>query len=124
MSQPVARDDFSRGEAAAGLVWLSVGALLSLALEVVYLGTPVGSALMPLTALGFNAVLTKTARLWGSATSAWVALVPLGVWLLGFFAALFALPALGFAPVPANASALVLLLGGVAGGVWPLLRAK
>lgn len=122
MSQPVVRDNFSRGEAAAGLAWLSVGALLSLALEVVYLGTGAGALLMPLVALAFNAVLTKTARLWGSAR--WVALVPLGAWLAGFAAALAVMPALGFATVPANASALLLLAAGVFGGVWPLLRAK
>ena len=37
MTRPAVRDDFSRGEAIAGLVWLSVGALVSLVLEVVYL---------------------------------------------------------------------------------------
>ena len=59
MTRPAVRDDFSRGEAIAGLVWLSVGALVSLVLEVVYLNW-----IWVVVALLFNAVLTKTARLW------------------------------------------------------------
>src|SRR5690625_7490334 len=64
--------EFSRAEAVGGLVWLSVGALLSLVLEVVYLGAyltmPNGVRIaFPLTvaiAWWFNKVLTNTARLW------------------------------------------------------------
>lgn len=121
MSQPAVRDNFTRGEAVAGLVWLSVGALVSLALEVVYLSSRVGWLVFPLIALLFNAVLTKTARLWSD--SFWVALVPLAVWLTGFFAAMFVLPAFGFSPVPADASALLLFAAGIIGGVWPIARA-
>ena len=55
-----------------GLLWLSVGALLSLVLEVVYLGAyipmPNGMRIaFPITILiawWFTRVLTKTARLW------------------------------------------------------------
>lgn len=116
------RDDFSRGEAAAGLTWLSIGALISLALEVVYVGGGVGRVLMPVAALLFNAVLTKTAKLWTD--SFWVALIPLGVWVLGFFVAMLFVPVFGFAPVPADAMALILLFAGIAGGVWPIFQTK
>lgn len=117
-----ARTDFSRAEAVAGLIWLSIGAIVSLTVEVAFVGGAVGAVAAPLAALGFNAVLTKTARLWTPST--WIALVPLVVWVSGFFAGMLVLPAFGFAPVPANAGAVVLLLAGLAGGVWPLFRAK
>ena len=107
MTQPVVRDDFSRGEAVAGLVWLSVGALVSLALEVVYL-----SWIWAVVALLFNAVLTKTARLW---SQTW-ALAPLGVWGCAFFISL--------AMLPPTSWSLVLLAAGIVGGVWPLIRRK
>lgn len=107
MTQPVVRDDFSRGEAVAGLVWLSVGALVSLALEVVYL-----SWIWAVVALLFNAVLTKTARLW---SQTW-ALAPLGVWGCAFFISL--------AVLPPTSWSLVLLAAGIVGGVWPLVRRK
>ena len=107
MTQPVVRDDFSRGEAVAGLVWLSVGALVSLALEVVYL-----SWIWAVVALLFNAVLTKTARLW---SQTW-ALAPLGVWGCAFFISL--------AVLPSTSWSLVLLAAGIVGGVWPLVRRK
>lgn len=107
MTQPVVRDDFSRGEAVAGLVWLSVGALVSLALEVVYL-----SWIWAVVALLFNAVLTKTARLW---SQTW-ALAPLGVWGCAFFISL--------AVLPPTSWSLVLLAAGIVGGVWPMVRRK
>lgn len=112
----------SRREAVAGLLWLSVGAALSLALEVVYLGAGLGWLLVPVAAFAFNAVLAKTARLWSDAT--WVGFIPLGVWVLGYFAAMLAMPALGFSPVPQNLSAVVLLMSGIVGGVYPLARGK
>lgn len=107
MSHPVVRDDFSRGEAVAGLVWLSIGAAVSLLLEVVYLNW-----IWVVAALLFNAVLTKTARLWSQRH----ALLPLGVWAVAFFVSLAVLPPTGWS--------FALLFAGVAGGVWPLLRAK
>ena len=75
--------EFSRAEAIGGLMWLSVGALLSLVLEVVYLGAhitmPNGVRIaFPLTVIvawWFNKVLTKTARLWSS--SFLIAAIPL-----------------------------------------------
>lgn len=116
------RGEYAPGEAAAGLTWLSAGALVSLALEVAYVGGMVGAIVSPIAALLFNAVLTKTSRLW--TTSRLVALAPLGVWLAGFLVTILVLPAFGFSPVPPNAGAVLLLLAGLTGGVWPLLRAK
>lgn len=107
MSHPVVRDDFSRGEAIAGLSWLCVGALVSLMLEAVYLNW-----FWVVAALLFNAVLTKTARLW----SRRYAFAPLVVWAAAFFVSLAILPLTGWS--------LALLFAGVAGGVSPLLRAK
>ena len=107
MSHPVVRDNFSRGEAIAGLIWLSIGAVGSLVLEVAYLNW-----IWVVVAAAFNAVLTKTARLWSSSS----ALLPLGVWAAAFFVSLVILPPTGWS--------LALLTAGVAGGVWPLLRAK
>lgn len=71
MSSSFVPFEFSRGEAVGGLLWLSVGALLSLVLEVVYLGAyitlPSGMRIaFPITILiawWFSKVLTKTARL-------------------------------------------------------------
>lgn len=107
MTEPVVRDDFTRREAIAGLVWLSIGALVSLVLEAVYLNW-----LWVVAALLFNAVVTKTARLW---SSKW-ALLPLAVWVAGFFVSLALLPPTGWS--------LVLLVAGIVGGVWPLVRRK
>src|SRR5699024_5487853 len=69
MSSSFVPFEFSRAEAIGGLIWLSVGAALSLVLEVVYLGAyitmPSGMRIaFPLTILigwWFNKVLTKTA---------------------------------------------------------------
>ena len=107
MTQPVVRDDFSRGEAVAGLVWLSVGALVSLALEVVYLNW-----IWAVVALLFNAVLTKTARLWSQTGAP----APLGVGGGAFFISLAMLPPTGWS--------LVLFVAGIVGGVWPMVRRK
>lgn len=130
MSEAVIRDSFSRGEQIGGLVWLSIGALISLLLEIVYLGTRVElpggmSVALPWTivaAVLLNAVFTRTARLWSRRP--WVALVPLGVWCLGFLLFL-ALPALtGDQLLGNNMRTIVLLCAGIAGGLWPMSRAK
>ncbi|MET3943442.1 hypothetical protein [Corynebacterium mucifaciens] len=107
MTEPVVRDDFTRREAIAGLAWLSIGALVSLLLEAVYLNW-----LWVVAALLFNAVVTKTARLW---SSKW-ALLPLAVWVAGFLVSL--------ALLPPTSWSLALLLAGVAGGVWPMIHRK
>ena len=58
MTEPVVRDDFTRREAIAGLVWLSIGALVSLVLEAVYLNW-----LWVVAALLFNAVAVSYTHL-------------------------------------------------------------
>lgn len=126
MSEPVVRDTFTRSEVVGALVWLGIGALVSLVLEVVYVGAYVGRVPIPLSiplAFAFNLVLTRTARLW-SRGSLWVTLVPLVVWTLGFFALMFVVPAVGPQLVPDNILTLLLLLAGIMGGVWPMFRAK
>lgn len=126
MSEPVVRDTFTRGEVVGAMVWLGIGALVSLVLEVVYVGAYVGRVPMPLSiplAFTFNLVLTKTARLW-SRGSLRVTLLPLAVWTLGFFALMFVVPAVGPQLVPDNILTLLLLLAGIMGGVWPMFRAK
>lgn len=129
MTNAWVRTDFSRGEQVTGLAWLLLGAVLSLLLEVVYLGTRLdfggANVAFPYTiavAFLFNLVLTRTARLWSDHPG--VMLAPLGVWTAGFVAILIA-GDLG--PVQALGSNIrtVLLLGaGIAGGVWPLFRSK
>lgn len=125
MTESVVRDDFSRGEAVGGLVWLSVGAALSALLEVVYLQASIAGIPFPVSiviAALFNAVLTRTARLWSR--SAGVALVPYAVWLGSLILLMLAAPGTGISLVPQSASTVLLLLAGTAGAVWPLVRAK
>ncbi|MDU0478292.1 hypothetical protein QVA66_03450 [Staphylococcus chromogenes] len=122
--------DFSRGEAAFGLFWLSLGALLSVLLEVVYLGTwitlPGGKAMAfpyPIViALLFNAVLSKTAMLWTRFNA--IAAIPLWVWGAGFFGLTFTQALSGDILVGPNPRSLMLLLAGVAGGAWPLMKPR
>ncbi|QNE89307.1 hypothetical protein H0194_09720 [Corynebacterium incognita] len=124
------RDDFTRGEAIGGLVWLSIGALLSLLLEVVYLSTwlplPGGTTIpFPITiavAFWFNGVLTKTARLWDRRQA--IALIPGLVWVVGYFGLLFGVEFTGDQLMASDIKAVGLLLAGIAGAVWPILRVK
>lgn len=128
--EKIVRTDFSRGEAMSGLVWLSVAALISVLLEVVYLGTwvtlPGGARLaVPYTiliAFLFNMVLTRTARLWTSNPA--IALVPLYVWTAGFLALMFGVQVTGDQLVGSNIRSVLLLFAGAAGGVWPVVRGK
>ncbi|SDS22531.1 hypothetical protein [Corynebacterium timonense] len=125
MIEPVVRDDFSRGEAVGGLVWLSVGAALSALLEVVYLQATIFGVPFPLSvviAALFNAVLTRTARLWSPNPA--VALVPFFVWMGTLFLLMFAVPGTGASLVPHSLLTMLLLLAGSAGAVWPLVRPK
>lgn len=95
------RTDFSRGEQVTGLVWLAIGALLSVFLEVIYLtariplsnGASVAFPITILLAWWFNSVLTRTARLWSPAPL--VGAIPLIVWCLGFFAFMLLVPMTG-----------------------------
>lgn len=124
------RTDFSRGEQVTGLIWLSLGALLSLFLEVIYLTVRIpladgASIAFPITiviAAAFNVVLTRTARLWSDST--YIAAIPLIVWGLGFFGLMLLVPITGDVIVGNNILSLLLLLAGIGGGVWPFLKQK
>ena len=126
----IVRTDFNRGEAVGGLVWLSVAALISVLLEVVYLGTwvtlPGGAQLaVPYTiviAFLFTMVLTRTAQLWSPNPA--VAAVPLYVWIVGYLALMFGVEVTGDQLVGSNIRSVLLLFAGLAGGVWPLVRGK
>ena len=116
MSEPIVRDDFTRAEAVWGIIWLSIGAAVSALLEAVYLGSTVFGVPLPLAipiAFLFNGVLTRTARLWTRRRL--IVLVPLAVWLAAFSASAYAL-------LPINILPLLLMVAGLAGGVWPLAR--
>lgn len=119
----------TRGEQVTGLVWLSLGALLSLLLEVVYLNVALTisgrSVVLPLSilaALWFNGVLTKTARLWSA--NPLVGAVPLIVWAGGFVALLIVGEVGSIAALGDNIRSVLLLFAGIAGGVWPFVRRK
>ncbi|MEL4163044.1 hypothetical protein [Corynebacterium bovis] len=126
------RRDTSRGERIAGIGWLTVGALASLAIEVAYLGTrvTVGDTPVPLPwtvllAAVANYVLVTTALLWTPRKAA--AGVPLTVWLIGFLALVFwpALPGTGGDTLLGGSVwTLVLMVAGLLGGGFPLMRIK
>ena len=124
------RTNFSRGEQVAGLIWLSLAALLSLFLEVIYLTARIplangASIAFPITiviAAAFNVVLTRTARLWSDST--YIAAIPLIVWVLVFFALMLLVPITGDVIVGNNILSLFLFLAGMGGGVWPFLKQK
>ncbi|WP_123961274.1 hypothetical protein [Corynebacterium pseudopelargi] len=123
--QAYVHQGFSKTEAAFGLLWLCLGALISVFLEVIYLGTWIAGVPVPYTvviALLFNLVLSKTAMLWAPA-SPWKFL-PLGVWVLGFFLFVLATGGAGDTVLVPGIRSILLLLAGIAGGVWPMLRAK
>ena len=68
----------TRGEAVAGMAWLCLGAIISMFLEVIYLGTWMFGVAVPYTipiAFCFNMVLTRTALLWTK--NPYLALIPL-----------------------------------------------
>ena len=118
----------SRGEVVGGIFWLSLGALISLLLEVVYLGTwitlPGGAAMaFPYTiilAFFFNMVLTRSSLLWTDNKP--VAAIPLFTWLLGFALLLIWPLAVGDQLLGSNMRSVLLLVAGLAGGIWPLAR--
>ena len=128
------RRDYSRAEAVGGLFWLCLGALMSLLLEVVYLGAtiPVGEGRhlpFPVTlviAFLFNWVLARTARLWSArfCSEALVTAVPVIAWGLGFLFFVFTEALGGDQMLGNNIRTLLLLLAGILGGVWPLLARK
>lgn len=124
------RTDFSRGEAVGGLVWLSIGAMISVLLEIIYLGTwltlPGGAQVaFPYTiiiAFLFTMVLTRTAKLWTG--NPWVAAAPLYVWIVGYLVFVFWVEVTGDQLVGANIRAILLLVAGIAGGMWPLINRR
>lgn len=116
---------FSRAEVAWGIFWITLGALTSLLLEVVYLDTRIDGFPVPYTivvAFLFNRVLTKTSLLW-SRTPA-IALIPIFVWIAGFVVLTMTPGITGDQIVGQNLRAILLLGAGVAGGSWPLLSRR
>lgn len=118
----------SRGEVIGGIFWLSLGALVSLLLEVVYLGTwitlPGGTAIaFPYTiiiAFFFNMVLTRTSMLWTDNKP--VAAIPLFTWVLGFAVLLVWPLAVGDQLIGSTMRTVLLLFIGLTGGIWPLVK--
>ena len=121
--------NFSKAEIIWGLAWLSLGALLSVLLEVVYLGTWITVGGRPIAfpftipiAFLFTMVLSRTALLWTKRII--IAAIPLFVWMAGFFLLTFWVSFSGDILVGENPRSMLLLFAGMAGGGWPLLRAK
>lgn len=114
------------------MVWLSLGALFSLMLEIVYLGArlpvPGGTSIaFPVTifiAFWFNGVLTRTAMLWTSQGAKWTALIPLAAWILGFVLLLMGPEVTGDMLLASNIRSVLLFVVGVAGGLWPLVKSS
>lgn len=125
----IVRTYFSRGEQVMGVVWLSLGALLSVLLETVYLSTwiTLGSLRIPfpytiVIAFLFNLVLTRTALLWSR--NPLVAAIPTAVWLAGYFLILvLGLPDNSMFLGP-SLRTFFLLGAGIAGGLWPIFRTQ
>ncbi|UDL76580.1 hypothetical protein LH392_04625 [Corynebacterium uberis] len=124
------RQDVSRAEVIGGITWLAVAAAVSVLLEVVYLSAWVslpGGVQVPvpytiLLAGGFNLVLSRTALLWTRNKLA--AGVPLWVWVAGFLTLTFWVMVTGDQLVGSSLRSLLLLVVGMAGGGWPLVRGK
>lgn len=117
--------NFSTGEMVMGMVWLSLAALLSVLLEVVYLGTWIGGIAVPYTipiAFLFNWVLSKTALLWSKKTA--IAGIPLYAWITGFLILTFWVGVTGDQLVGSSIRSILLLFAGIAGGAWPLIFHK
>lgn len=126
-----AREVFHKGEIPVALMWLSLAALVSLVIEVVFLGTwvTIGSVTFPLpwtivAAYVMNLILTNTALLWQVKRE--VAMIPTAVWLVGFGILLFwtALPFGGDQVLGSWLRTVVLLAAGAFGGLWPLRHAR
>lgn len=123
-------NEYSRGEQITGLAWLCLGALTSLVLEVVYLtarlplpgGTSVAFPITIVLAWWFNTVLTRTARLWSD--NAYIGLVPLAAWLLGYFAFVLGAVVSGDMWLANNILSLLLLIAGIGGGIFPFFAQK
>ena len=116
---------FSRTEQVTGLFWLSLGALVSVLLEVVYLGTWIGGVPVPYTiviAFLFNMVLTKTGLLWSKNKA--VALIPAYVWTAGYLILLMAESITGDQLLGNSLRSIALLIAGIIGASWPLMHRR
>ncbi|KQB86290.1 hypothetical protein [Corynebacterium lowii] len=130
VDKPLTRTDFSKGEAALGLLWLAIAALISVLLEVVYLGTwitlPGGTKIpfpyMIVVAFLFNRVLSRTALLW--TRHAGLAGIPLWTWLMGYVVLTMWVAVTGDQLVGNNIRSVALLIAGMIGGGWPLVIRK
>ena len=125
------REDIDRGEMITGIAWLSVAALVSLVLEVVYLGmrVDVGGMSIPVpwtiaAAYVFNLIITRTAMLWTAARN--IALVPMWTWIAGyvFLWIWTGLPFGGDQVLGETIRTIALLVAGIVGGGWPLRHPK
>lgn len=123
------RTEFMRGEKTAAMVWLSLGAIISVLIEVIYLGSRITiadySIPFPWTivaALLFNMVLTRTASLWSTRLS-W-RLIPLAAWTIAFFILLFWPTFATDQLLGINMRTILLLTAGIVGGLWPLRSTK
>lgn len=115
----------SRGEAVVGMLWLCVGAIISMFLEVIYLSTWIFGVAVPYTiiiAFFFNMVLTKTALLWTKNTL--FAMIPLWAWMIGILLMAFIFSFTGDQLVGSNIRSILLMVAGAAGGSWPLFVKK
>lgn len=126
-----AREVFYAGEVSGALVWLSAAAVVSLILEVVFLGAwvHIGSLAVPMpwtipVAYIANLIITNTALLWTQERAK--AAVPVIAWTVGFAVLLFwsAMPFGGDMVLGQWLRTVVLLAAGVIGGVWPLRRVR
>ncbi|MDO4631458.1 MAG: hypothetical protein Q4A82_04135 [Corynebacterium sp.] len=107
------------------MLWLCVGAIISMFLEVIYLSTWIFGVAVPYTiiiAFFFNMVLTKTALLWTKNTL--FAMIPLWAWMIGILLMAFIFSFTGDQLVGSNIRSILLMVAGAAGGSWPLFVKK
>ncbi len=124
------RTDVDRGEKVSAMVWLGAAAFFSVLIAVVYLGTEItfpGGVAVPLPwpvlgAAWFNAVLTRTAKLWSTHIA--VVLIPLATWCVGYLLFLVGPAVTRELLVGNNILAIALLVAGTMGGLWPVFRGK
>ncbi|WP_448851217.1 hypothetical protein [Corynebacterium sp. 335C] len=123
------RQVFVRGEVPMALTWLTVGALMGLLLEIIYLGAwvQIGSVAVPVpwtivVAYLLNLIITNTALLWTERSI--LAAVPVMAWAVGYLGVLLwqGLPFGGDQAMAPGLRMVLLLAAGLAGGSWPLFR--
>lgn len=124
------RSDLDRGEKISALGWLGAASFFSVLIAVVYLGTDVtlpGGPTVPfpwpvLAAAWFNAVLTRTAKLWSTHIA--VVLIPLALWCVGYLLFFIGPEVTRELLAGNNILAIALLVAGIMGGLWPVFRGK